>query len=43
MQQAGKELGLDETQARQLSLETFLGAAKLANQKMKMLLHYVPE
>ena len=33
MQQAGKELGLDETQARQLSLETFLGAAKLANQK----------
>ena len=32
MQQAGQELGLDETQARQLSLETFLGAAKLASQ-----------
>ena len=32
MQQAGRELGLDETQARQLSLETFLGAAKLASQ-----------
>jgi pyrroline-5-carboxylate reductase len=32
MQQAGRELGLDETQARQLSLETFLGAAKLAIQ-----------
>jgi pyrroline-5-carboxylate reductase len=32
MQQAGLELGLSATQARQLSLETFLGAAKLAIQ-----------
>lgn len=32
MQQAGLELGLSAAQARQLSLETFLGAAKLAIQ-----------
>lgn len=32
MQKAGQELGLTEAQARQLSLETFLGAAGLANQ-----------
>jgi pyrroline-5-carboxylate reductase len=32
MQQAGLELGLSVAQARQLSLETFLGAAKLATQ-----------
>ena len=32
LQQAAVELGLDAAQARQLSLETFLGAAKLANQ-----------
>lgn len=32
MQQAGLELGLSTAQARQLSLETFLGAAKLAIQ-----------
>lgn len=32
MEQAGKELGLDETQARFLSQNTFLGAAKLVNQ-----------
>lgn len=30
MQQAGAELGLDAAAARQLALETFLGAAKLA-------------
>lgn len=30
MQQAGKELGLDDTQSYQLSIETFLGSAKLA-------------
>ena len=32
MQQAAMELGLNETQSRQLSLETFLGTAKLASQ-----------
>ena len=32
MEQAGKELGLDENQARFLSHKTFLGAAKLVNQ-----------
>ena len=32
MQQAGKELGLDADQARQLSLQTFSGAVKLASQ-----------
>ncbi|MGH8814268.1 MAG: pyrroline-5-carboxylate reductase [Advenella sp.] len=32
MQKAGQELGLTEAQTRQLSLETFLGAAGLANQ-----------
>lgn len=32
LQQAAVELGLDTAQARQLSLETFLGAAKLASQ-----------
>ncbi|MDQ3187204.1 MAG: pyrroline-5-carboxylate reductase [Pseudomonadota bacterium] len=31
MQKAGQELGLTETQARLLTLETFLGAAGLAN------------
>jgi len=31
MQKAGIELGLDDTQSYQLSLETFLGAAKLAH------------
>ncbi|WP_283745712.1 pyrroline-5-carboxylate reductase [Sideroxydans sp. CL21] len=31
MQQAAYELGLDETQARQLVLDTFLGASKLAD------------
>jgi pyrroline-5-carboxylate reductase len=30
MQQAAYELGLDEAQARQLVLDTFLGATKLA-------------
>ncbi|MDD4911513.1 MAG: pyrroline-5-carboxylate reductase [Sideroxydans sp.] len=30
MQQAARELGLDELQARQLVLDTFIGAAKLA-------------
>ncbi|MCX7185408.1 MAG: pyrroline-5-carboxylate reductase [Nitrosospira sp.] len=32
LQQAAVELGLDAAQARQLSLETFLGAARLASQ-----------
>ena len=32
LQQAARELGLDAAQARQLSLETFLGAARLASQ-----------
>lgn len=32
MQKAGQELGLDAAQARQLSLETLLGAARLASQ-----------
>ena len=32
MQQAGMELGLDADQARQLSLQTFSGAVKLASQ-----------
>ena len=32
MQKAGQELGLDARQARQLSLETLFGAAKLASQ-----------
>lgn len=32
MQKAGQELGLDASQARQLSLETFAGAARLAIQ-----------
>ncbi len=32
LQQAGQELGLDAAQARQLSRETFLGAARLASQ-----------
>lgn len=32
MQQAAQELGLNETQSRQLSLETFLGTARLASQ-----------
>jgi pyrroline-5-carboxylate reductase len=32
LQQAGKELGLTPAQARQLSIETVLGAAKLAAQ-----------
>ncbi len=32
MQRAAVELGLDAAQARQLSIETFLGAAKLASQ-----------
>jgi pyrroline-5-carboxylate reductase len=32
MQKAGHELGLDLAQARQLSIETFLGAAGLAGQ-----------
>lgn len=32
MQKAGQELGLDASQARRLSLATFLGAAGLANQ-----------
>lgn len=32
MQQAGQELGLSAAQSRQLSLETFLGAAQLASQ-----------
>ncbi len=32
MQKAGEELGLDANQARQLALETFLGAARLASQ-----------
>lgn len=32
MQKAGQELGLDAAQAQQLTLETFLGAIKLANQ-----------
>ncbi len=32
LQQAAQELGLNAAQARQLSLETFLGAAKLASQ-----------
>ncbi len=31
MQQAARELGLDELQARQLVLDTFIGAAKLAD------------
>jgi pyrroline-5-carboxylate reductase len=31
MQQAGRELGLNDIQSHQLSLETFLGAAKLAS------------
>tara|TARA_Y100001936_G_scaffold94253_1_gene92760 strand:+ start:4731 stop:5543 length:813 start_codon:yes stop_codon:yes gene_type:complete len=31
MEKAGRELGLNETQAHQLSLETFLGATKLAS------------
>ncbi len=31
MQQAAQELGLDELQARQLVLDTFIGAAKLAD------------
>lgn len=31
LQQAGRELGLNDTQSRQLSLETFLGAAKLVS------------
>lgn len=31
MQEAAKELGLDELQARQLVLDTFIGAAKLAD------------
>jgi len=31
MQQAGRELGLNDTQSQQLSLETFLGAAKLVS------------
>jgi len=31
MQQAGREIGLNEIQSHQLSLETFLGAAKLVN------------
>jgi pyrroline-5-carboxylate reductase len=32
MQKAGEELGLDANQAKQLALETFLGAARLASQ-----------
>jgi pyrroline-5-carboxylate reductase len=32
MQRAGQELGLDAIQARQLTLETFLGSARLASQ-----------
>lgn len=32
MQQAGIELGLEPAQARQLTLETFIGAARLASQ-----------
>lgn len=32
MQQAAQDLGFDSAQARQLSLETFLGASKLASQ-----------
>src|SRR3954447_20561394 len=32
VQKAGLELGLDPVQARQLTIETFLGAAKLASQ-----------
>ena len=35
MQQAGHELGLDSAQARQLSIETFLGAARLAGQSVE--------
>jgi len=31
MQQAARELGLDDLQARQLVLDTFIGAAKLAD------------
>jgi pyrroline-5-carboxylate reductase len=34
MQKAGQELGLDADQARKLSIETFLGAARLANESM---------
>lgn len=32
MQKAGQELGLDAAQARRLSIETFLGAARLADE-----------
>lgn len=35
MQKAGQELGLDANQARKLSIETFLGAARLAVESME--------
>lgn len=35
LQQAARELGFDESEARQLAVETFLGASKLASQSQE--------